>query len=215
MVEIDVIEARGRLVAGRAQEPLPGLAKLLFRGSTLGSAWQDLGGSEAKLDLKGHDPGYLRQVVSFLDTRTPRRPTLVSSPDRTALLTIHKAVPSVSLLYSAANPAALARLKADSTLISAVDGLSIFQGLVNADLVTWAHGHDLAVMAWTVDDGERVDTLVRLGVDGITTANLAVLGALHSPAGSWQLGRLTVDKWLPRKPLIHNWPAWIVETGRP
>ena len=32
--------------------------------------------------------------------------------------------------------------------------------------------------AWTVNDGERLNQLVRLGVDGITTANLAILRAL-------------------------------------
>jgi glycerophosphoryl diester phosphodiesterase len=34
------------------------------------------------------------------------------------------------------------------------------------------------ILAWTVNDGQRLSQLVRLGVDGITTANLAILRAL-------------------------------------
>jgi hypothetical protein len=33
--------------------------------------------------------------------------------------------------------------------------------------------------AWTVSDGQRLNELVRLGADGITTANLAILRALR------------------------------------
>ena len=31
---------------------------------------------------------------------------------------------------------------------------------------------------WTVNDGQRLNELVRLGIDGVTTANLAILQAL-------------------------------------
>jgi hypothetical protein len=34
------------------------------------------------------------------------------------------------------------------------------------------------LLAWTVNDSERFNQLVRLGVDGITTGNLAILQAL-------------------------------------
>ena len=54
----------------------------------------------------------------------------------------------------------------------------MFQGLVDANLVTWAHQHKLLILAWTVNDGQRASQLIRLGVDGITTANLAILRAL-------------------------------------
>jgi glycerophosphoryl diester phosphodiesterase len=50
--------------------------------------------------------------------------------------------------------------------------------LVDRNLVTWVHAHKLVILAWTVNDSERFNQLVRLGVDGITTANLAILRAL-------------------------------------
>jgi glycerophosphoryl diester phosphodiesterase len=56
--------------------------------------------------------------------------------------------------------------------------VSVFQGLVDANLVAWLHQHKLLILAWTVNDGRRLNELVRLGVDGITTANLAILRAL-------------------------------------
>jgi len=42
-----------------------------------------------------------------------------------------------------------------------------------------AHRHKLLILAWTVNDSQRLNELVRLGVDGITTANLAILQALR------------------------------------
>jgi glycerophosphoryl diester phosphodiesterase len=49
---------------------------------------------------------------------------------------------------------------------------------VDANLVTWVHAHGLVILAWTVNDSEHFNQLVRLGVDGITTGNLAILRAL-------------------------------------
>ena len=82
------------------------------------------------------------------------------------------------MLFSAAWPDAVHQLKTDPALQKAIGGVSVFQGLVDANLVTWAHQHKLLILAWTVNDGQRASQLVRLGVDGITTANLAILWAL-------------------------------------
>jgi glycerophosphoryl diester phosphodiesterase len=56
--------------------------------------------------------------------------------------------------------------------------VSVFQGLVDASLVTWVHEQKQLILAWTVNDSQRLNHLVRLGVDRITTANLAILRAL-------------------------------------
>ena len=180
VIEIDVISAQGRLVAGREHYPWPGLARALFRGPTLEDAWRAAAGAEIKLDLKQQDAPFLEQVVSFLRSHAGDRRVLVSTPDRASLLLLHERLPEVTLLASVSDPPALERLRADPTLLSAVGGLSAYQGLVTADLVTWAHARGLVVLAWTVDGGSRLGELVRLGVDGITTANLAVLRALRS-----------------------------------
>jgi glycerophosphoryl diester phosphodiesterase len=67
----------------------------------------------------------------------------------------------------------------DPALLRAIGGVSVFQGLVDMNLVTWVHQHKLLILAWTVNDSQRFNQLVRLGVDGITTANLAILRALE------------------------------------
>ena len=55
-------------------------------------------------------------------------------------------------------------------------GLNPQDALVDAGLVTAAHGAGLAVNVWTVDDPERIRALARLGVDAVITNDPA--GAL-------------------------------------
>jgi glycerophosphoryl diester phosphodiesterase len=178
VIEIDVISARGQLVAGRDQ-PLPWLARLLFRGPALIQAWDHAAAARVvKLDLKQTDRGFLDDLIAFLAPRAGSRRVMISSPDQDALLYLHRRLPDVTLLFSAGWPDAVRQLKSDPALQKAIGGASVFQGLVDANLVAWAHRHKLLILAWTVNDGQRASQLVRLGVDGITTANLAILRAL-------------------------------------
>ena len=103
---------------------------------------------------------------------------MISSDNQEALLYLHTRLPDVTLLFSVNGPDALHQLQSDPTLQQATSGASVFQGLVNANLVTWAHRHKLLILAWTVNDSQRLNELVRLSVNGITTANLAILRAL-------------------------------------
>jgi glycerophosphoryl diester phosphodiesterase len=74
------------------------------------------------------------------------------------------------------------RQRADPDLVRDIGGVSVFQGLVDAGLVSWMHQRRLLVLAWTVNDGQRFNELIRLGIDGVTTANLAILQALAMAA---------------------------------
>jgi glycerophosphoryl diester phosphodiesterase len=178
VIEIDVISARGQLVAGRDQ-PWPWLARLLFRGPTLAEAWDRAAAADiVKLDLKQADRGFLDDLVAFLAPRAKSRRVMISSRDQAALLYLHGRLPDVTLLFSVGGPDAVHQLKSDPALQKAIRGASVFQGLVDANLVAWIHEHKLLILAWTVNDSQRFNQLVRLGVDGITTANLAILRAL-------------------------------------
>ena len=95
-----------------------------------------------------------------------------------ALLYLHSRLPGVTMLFSVAGPDAVHQLQSDLALHKAIGGVSVFQGLVDANLVAWVHQHKLLILAWTVNDSQRFNQLVRLGVDGITTGNLAILQAL-------------------------------------
>lgn len=178
VVEIDVISARGQLVAGRDQ-PWPWLARQLFRGPALAQAWDHAAAASiVKLDLKQTDRGFLDDLIAFLAPRAGSRRVMISSPDQDALLYLHSRLPDVTLLFTVAWPDAVHQLKSDPALQKAIGGASVFQGLVDTNLVAWVHQHKLLILAWTVNDGQRLSQLVRLGVDGITTANLAILRAL-------------------------------------
>lgn len=177
VIEADVISASGQLVAGRPQF-WPWFAHLVFQGPTLAQAWDATGGREIKLDLKQEDRPFLARVVAFVDQRDASRRVLISSPDPQALLYLHGRLPDVTLLVTLANRESIAHLRADSALQRAIGGVSIAQGLVDAGLVHWLHSAHLMVVAWTVTDGEQMNGLVRMGVDGITTPNLAILRAL-------------------------------------
>ena len=178
VMEIDVISARGQLVAGR-NHWWGWLARQVFRGPTLVQAWDGAAAAGIiKLDLMQTDRGFLDDLVAFLAPRAGSRPVMISSRDLSALLYLHRRLPDVTMLFSVAGPDAVHQLKSDSALQRAIGGVSVFQGLVDTNLVTWVHAHRLVILAWTVNDSERFNQLVRLGADGITTGNLAILRAL-------------------------------------
>ncbi|MBO0787390.1 MAG: glycerophosphodiester phosphodiesterase [Actinobacteria bacterium] len=178
VIEIDVISARGQLVAGRPQ-PLPWLARQLFRGPTLAQAWDHARAARiTKLDLKQSDRSFLTDVADFLARRDDSRRVMVASPDPAALAFLHRRLPRITLLFSVNGPDPARRLETDHALQRVIGGASVYEGLLDAALVDWMHEHKLQVVAWTVNNGERFNELVRLGVDEITTDNLAILRAL-------------------------------------
>lgn len=178
VIEIDVISVRGELVAGRDQ-PFPWLAEHLFRGPSLEEVWDAAAAADyVKLDLKRTDLPFLDDLVDFLRPREAARPVMIATRDTASLRYLDQRLPAATLLLSAGFPDELQRVREDPSMQAVIDGLTVFQGNVDAALVTWAHQHGLLVLAWTVNDFPRVDALVRAGVDGITTANLAVLRAL-------------------------------------
>jgi len=129
--------------------------------------------------LKQDDRPFLEKLVAFVTQRAGSSPqVMISSRDAQTMLYLHRRLPHVQLLLTLANPGAVAKLRGDPALQRAIGGVSAFEGLVDANLVQWAHGLNLKVVAWTVTDGIQLNELVRLGVDGITTPNLAILRAL-------------------------------------
>jgi hypothetical protein len=68
---------------------------------------------------------------------------------------------TVTLLFSVPFPEAVTRIRDDHALTDAVGGISVFQGLVDTQLVSWAHSRGLLVLAWTVNDGDRLNQLLR------------------------------------------------------
>jgi hypothetical protein len=72
------------------------------------------------------------------------------------------------------------------------------------------HAHRLVILAWTVNDSENFNRLVRLGVDGITTDNLAILQALRRPTPTHLSGKTAAEDDLVVMTLLlllHPWQA--------
>jgi hypothetical protein len=179
VIEIDVITVNGELAAGRANG-WRWLEEALFQGDTLAEAWDHADRARMiQLDLQENDQRLLDSLVAFLRHTPLDRPVLVSTRDAAAIRYLRPRVPrAVTLLFSVPFPDAVSRLETDTRLREALGGITVFEGLVDAELVAWAHERRLRVLAWTVDDERRLKQLLSLRVDGITTNNLAVIGAL-------------------------------------
>ncbi len=178
VIEIDVMTSRGVVVAGRVQG-WQWLAERVFRGQTLATAWKTaLTADIVKLDLQQNDRGLLDALIRFLQS-TPPHPTMISTRDTAAIVYLRPRLPAdVTLVVSVPSPDAATLVRSDPVLVRDIGGLSVFQGLVTADLVSWAHQRKLLVLAWTVNDADNLDRLLRMDVDGITSANLAILQSL-------------------------------------
>ena len=179
VIEIDVVMVRGTLAAGRAHGWW-WLAERVFRGQTLAEAWDHAAAAKIiKLDLQQNDRELLDALIKFLHEVPATRPVMISTRSADAIEYLRPRVgPAVTLLFSVPFPDAVTRVETDRSLTDAIGGISVFQGLVSSGLVGWAHERRLVVLAWTVNDAERLSQLLRSGVDGITTANLAILRAL-------------------------------------
>jgi glycerophosphoryl diester phosphodiesterase len=151
----------------------------MFAGRTLEEGWAEAQAAPVvKLDLQQNDTATLDALAAFLSAQPAARPVMVSSRDPAALLHLRPRLTGASLLLSLPFPDALQRVRSDPALVDAIDGVTVFHSLVDRGLMQWARANGLVVLAWTVNDGQRVHELLELGVDGITTQNLAVLEAL-------------------------------------
>jgi glycerophosphoryl diester phosphodiesterase len=80
---------------------------------------------------------------------------------------IHKQYPSVTLAYLTANPKTVAENLA--TLGFTPDIYSPYYKTVTGETVTFCHDKKMQIIPWTVNTKPEIDTLVKLGVDGIIT----------------------------------------------
>jgi glycerophosphoryl diester phosphodiesterase len=97
-------------------------------------------------------------------------------------------------LCTSLGPAAVARLRAASYGVGRsrpagccvqVPPTARGHTLVDERFVKVAHGLDLAVHVWTIDEPDEMDRLLDLGVDGIMTDRPAVLRDVLERRGEW------------------------------
>jgi len=181
VVEIDVIAVGGQLYAGH-EAPTWILGGTSFRGTPLREAWAVAAAADAiQLDLKAASPADQELVLAFLAARPGGPPVAVSSPDAGVLRAVAERAPRAVRLLSVGTRSRLTALAGDPDLIALIDGVSIREDLVDEETAAWLRERGLQIWAWTANRPERVAELAELGVDAVTTDDLAILEALGGP----------------------------------
>jgi glycerophosphoryl diester phosphodiesterase len=193
VIEIDVASLDGVLVSAHFP-PLPLIGRRVFRGPALEDVWNEAKEAEIiKLDLKESSPQFRQLLIAFLDAHKGDHQVIVATRDVTTLRELATRVPEAFRFLSISNRRRLQALEADRQLIAMIDGVTIRHSLIDKETADWLKAERLVVLAWTVNDLDRVNDLVRLGVDAITTDNLAIMELL----GGQQRG----ERFLARRPL--------------
>lgn len=181
LIEVDVVRVRGKLRAAH-QSPRRLVGFGLFQGPHLQRVWDELNPTVAlKLDLKDTQSATLRQLAAFLAEHQGRE-LLISSGNVSVMKLLGESVPQALKLLTVDSQRDLERLLDDREALAALEGVTVEHTLLTAASVTALRGHRLLIFAYTVNDLERTNELVGLGVDGITTDNLALMELLSGQA---------------------------------
>lgn len=194
VIEVDVIAIDGQLYAAHGSPPF-WIGESFFRGPPLSRVWAASAGADAiKLDLKGSSTSFLEAVFRFLEVRRGQRMVIVVSGDPDVLRSFASREPEVYRFYGIGNDNRYRLLEEDPHFAEIVDGVSIRHSLLDEDRAAWLQERDILTLAWTVNTLERVNELVALGVDAVTTDNLAIMGLLGGQQrGERRLARLRDD----------------------
>jgi hypothetical protein len=179
IIEVDVVAFGGRLYASH-DLPLRGIGGAFFRGPPLDDVWRVASQADAvKLDLKESGSSYVDAVIAFLDQRRDDDVEAIAvTSDLSALDRLRREAPHVVRLFSAASRSDVERLRTDGELRGLVDGVSIRHDHLDDETARWLEDNRLLVGAWVVNDAPTMNRLVALGVDALTTDNLAIMELL-------------------------------------
>jgi glycerophosphoryl diester phosphodiesterase len=182
IIEVDVVAVDGVLYSAH-DPPLPFIGERWFRGPRLDRIWAASSGADAvALDLKEDSPEFVRLLTEFLEFRTAQRPVIISSRSAPVLETLHQQVPEAVLLMSVPDTPGLEAVVSNDRLLAVIDGVTIRHTVLTDENAAWLNEHQLLIFAWTVDDLRRANELIRMGVDGITSDNLALVSLFGGDA---------------------------------
>jgi glycerophosphoryl diester phosphodiesterase len=155
-----------------------------FRGtgvriSTLAGIFEAFPGVRFNVELKENDPVLIEATLDELERADREDRTLLAAADDGTMAALRKRLRerelSPAVGASAGDVVAFVLARRDRTAPPAGPmALQIpptFGGepLVTAELVEFAHGHDLTVHVWTINDPAEMHSLLDLGVDGVMT----------------------------------------------
>lgn len=181
VIEIDVMTRRGRLVAGHPRRAWI-LSQVWLWTIPLERAWATASRAKVvKLDLKESSEEYVARVVAFL---VPRReaPVFAVTRDGDVLRMLADKAPWLGRVLSV-TASDLAELKRDEALAAVIDGVSGHPDRFDAETMAWLDDRQLVSMTSVVNSMAQADDLLRRGVNGIITDNLAVMEAIGRASG--------------------------------
>lgn len=177
VIEIDVISVGDTLYAAHHTPPWF-VYEGIYQGPRLDRVWVAAADAEVvKLDLKERSPRYVDLVIAFLNARDDRQ-VIVTTDHRPTLEALRVSVPHAFRFLSVGTGDHLDALQSDPELSTLIDGVTIRETLLDEESAAWLRESGLMTLAWTVNDVGRMNELVKLGVNGITTDNLAIMQLL-------------------------------------
>ncbi len=172
-VEIDVRLVDGVLYATHSA-PSGLLPMAAWQAPRLRDAWQYAADATVlKLDLKSTSQTALESLVRFIEARPSEQQIIFVSTEPDALAYLATALPESIELLSLSSGTDIDALLEHSGRIDGIDGISIPSWALTAGRIEDLKEHGYLIDAWTVNDIERLVELSALGVDIITTDNLA------------------------------------------
>jgi glycerophosphoryl diester phosphodiesterase len=192
LVEIDVVEERGRLRLAHEASSLTGASPLLEEALKVLA----LRGTGVLLDLKA--AGVEGEVVSLLRAHALLDRSVVASFRPASLRAVKEIEPAVTTGFSYPfDRAGLSRRPAFEPLIRGglagmrrvlparigrmlarahADAAVVHWALVSPRLVRRCHARGAAVLAWTIEDEPALNRALRAGVDGVIANDPRLLG---------------------------------------
>jgi glycerophosphoryl diester phosphodiesterase len=188
VIECDVHHHRGRLEVRHLKSagPIPVLWDTWELASASASRLgleelleADLHGTTFMLDLKGRRATTARLVARQLHERGHDMPVLVCGRYWPSVDVVAE-LPYVRPVLSARNRVELARLRRRlaSSSQGQVFGASVHRSLLDTDLVQELHENVQIVMTWPINDVKALDASLALGVSGIISDEVRVLGEM-------------------------------------
>jgi glycerophosphoryl diester phosphodiesterase len=138
----------------------------------------DIRGATFMLDIKGRRASAAHALAEFLHGRGQHRPVFVCGRWLPSVETVAE-VPFVLPVLSARNRSELARLRQRLASGPPVHGVSVHMSLLSSALVAELRRHVEVVMTWPVNDLAGLDAMLRIGITGVISDELAVLAELE------------------------------------
>lgn len=172
-IEVDVRYVDGVLYATHSA-PASLMPKRAWRAQRLRDAWAySTGAAVLKLDLKTSDQTALESLVRFIQARPTEQQILTVSKSQDALIYLDEELPDTVQILSIASGYEIDLLLENSDRVAGVEGISAPHWALTPHRIEGLKAHGYLIDAWTVNDVQLLVELTSMGVDAITSDNLA------------------------------------------